>query len=610
MSADPDLLPLEAGPWTALFSTRDGALRHLKVDGEEALLAIYAAVRDADWNTVAPELQDLRIEERAAGLGVCFRVVCRAGEVDFRWRGSIDLWHDGRLRYVFEGESQTSFRRNRIGICVLHPASCAGRPVWVEPVEGTATEGRFPAEIQPHQPFRGIRSLTHPLASGVLLATRLDGEVFEMEDQRNWTDASFKTYCTPLALPFPVQVAAGTRILQSAELRLSPPPGTRRVSGTRPSPGVDLEISGQSFPMPRLGLQAWGTDVPDPSPEMHDRFSHFPAGTLRVEVHPGDQAGADACLLRLQTAARLGWAVVPALHLGDGIPVAEAVRRACQRLALCPGVQVDHWLVFRAGERSTGAPWTCGVRAALQGSPFQAPVYGGTDAYFAELNRQRPAAEDVDGLVFSINPQVHAFDDLSLLETLAMHQTTVRQAASWAPGKPVEVSPISLLPRFNPNATTAGPSALGTVRPSDPRQHTAFAALWTLLSLRYGSAGGAASMVFHETHGPRGVIDPQSPRPSPLEILWRELALWEGARLRPLGSSNPLLVDGCVLCRGNSSSLCVANLGKAPTEVRYRFPAGVGMGPASPLLGGYPKGLGEGAWELAPHSLTRWEVHL
>ena len=26
------------------------------------------------------------------------------------------------------------------------------------------------------------------------------GEIFEMEDQRNWSDASYKTYCVPLGL--------------------------------------------------------------------------------------------------------------------------------------------------------------------------------------------------------------------------------------------------------------------------------------------------------------------------------------------------------------------------------------------------------------------------
>ena len=38
-----------------------------------------------------------------------------------------------------------------------------------------------------------------------------------MEDQRNWTDASFKTYSTPLSEPIPVTVKAGTRISQADE---------------------------------------------------------------------------------------------------------------------------------------------------------------------------------------------------------------------------------------------------------------------------------------------------------------------------------------------------------------------------------------------------------
>jgi len=36
-----------------------------------------------------------------------------------------------------------------------------------------------------------------------------EGDVFETEDQRNWTDASFKTYCPPLRLPYPRPFEAG-----------------------------------------------------------------------------------------------------------------------------------------------------------------------------------------------------------------------------------------------------------------------------------------------------------------------------------------------------------------------------------------------------------------
>ena len=37
----------------------------------------------------------------------------------------------------------------------------------------------------------------------------MEGDTFEMEDQRNWTDASYKTYVRPLALPWPYTLRAG-----------------------------------------------------------------------------------------------------------------------------------------------------------------------------------------------------------------------------------------------------------------------------------------------------------------------------------------------------------------------------------------------------------------
>ena len=41
------------------------------------------------------------------------------------------------------------------------------------------------------------------------------GEVFEIEDQRNWTDASYKTYCRPLARPFPYRIEPGETVEQT-----------------------------------------------------------------------------------------------------------------------------------------------------------------------------------------------------------------------------------------------------------------------------------------------------------------------------------------------------------------------------------------------------------
>src|SRR5215210_1152295 len=60
---------------------------------------------------------------------------------------------------------------------------------------------------------------------------RMEGDVFEMEDQRNWMDASYKTYVRPLALPWPYTIPKGERSSQSVTLTLRgalPAPAIKR----------------------------------------------------------------------------------------------------------------------------------------------------------------------------------------------------------------------------------------------------------------------------------------------------------------------------------------------------------------------------------------------
>ena len=45
-----------------------------------------------------------------------------------------------------------------------------------------------------------MQSISHGTPGGGEIVIRFEGDLFEMEDQRNWTDASYKTYSTPLRI--------------------------------------------------------------------------------------------------------------------------------------------------------------------------------------------------------------------------------------------------------------------------------------------------------------------------------------------------------------------------------------------------------------------------
>lgn len=106
-----------------------------------------------------------------------------------------------------------------------------------------------------------MRAITHEVTPGVHAEVRLDGDVFEMEDQRNWTDASFKTYSPPIALPYPVEIPAGTLVEQSVTLTLYTAACTLESApapaGSASATGVGLILqpdAAASRPLPQIGL--------------------------------------------------------------------------------------------------------------------------------------------------------------------------------------------------------------------------------------------------------------------------------------------------------------------------------------------------------------------
>ena len=143
--------------------------------------------------------------------------------------------------------------------------ACAGVPCRIEKVGGTVEESAYPisiapqhlidGEIKPVAPFNNMRAVRYEVTSGVEAEVRFEGEIFEMEDQRNWTDASYKTYGTPLSKPFPVEVAAGTKISQRITLTLKTQGESSAETREATAQPVTLEISSaDSRPLPRIGL--------------------------------------------------------------------------------------------------------------------------------------------------------------------------------------------------------------------------------------------------------------------------------------------------------------------------------------------------------------------
>lgn len=589
---------LNAGPLQAHFETASGCLRYVRCGDEEVVRGVYVAVRDRNWGTIEPRIANLVVDQQNTEYGGSFTATfdaeCRAEEIDFRWSGRIVGSAGGEIEYRMQGRAERTFLKNRIGFCVLHPVrECAGQTCRVLLVDGRETEFVFPVSISPHQPMRGFAALRHALPSGVEVEIALAGDVFEMEDQRNWTDASYKTYCTPLELPFPVVVEAGSTIEQ--RVRITVRDLRRHATPTRIA--ADVHSRGERLPslrfdgrrLPSLGL-CTPDDVPGHSADEVGRLRQLRPGHLR---HAVAMTNAD-WTERLRTAHELSESLQTPLDLAI-VLTNDFEAELADLAATCQArpSSIANWLILRSGSKASPATCLEAARRHLRPLAPGARILGGTDAYFAELNRERPDLRLVDGVCYSINPQVHACDDASLMETLEAQGATVGSAAAFSGGLPIVVGPITLRPRFNPNATaTDGQTQPGELPDSvDPRQRMPFAAAWTVASVGELAAAGADRLTYFETIGWRGLMERATGSPLPQKFpsqpgvvfpayhVLADIGEFAGAEFAATSIGSPMQLYALALRRGMRQRLIVANLRPRDALVHLTdaIPAEVGM---------------------------------
>lgn len=421
----------------------------------EVASRIQVTVRDREWGTVPPRLRSCSIERSANGFRVDLSAVHDDGRVGFAWRGRIEGSSDGELTFSIDGIAEREFEYRRIGICVLHPWRAYVGSTYRATTPSKEVYGTFPRKIAPqmlrdgqYQPMIEAFSALHvdyPGAAGV--AFEFQGELFELEDQRNWTDASFKTYPTPLALSEPRWDRPGERVAQRVRVRMEGVP-------PHPLPAEEVTAVRIMAPtgrrMPPIGLVTPG------DPALHP--AHL---RVNVDVASGDVA-------ELGSASSLSVPLEVALLVDDEGRGIEAIAPA---LAAAP---LARCLIHRSDGGTIPGALVRSLTQRLGPIPEHVPIVGGTSDYFSELNRHPPDRMAVGAIAFSISPTVHASDERSMIETLEIQGEVLRQASELAEGLPIAVSPIRL-------GVHAG---------------TSFANAWTIGSVTALAAAGAASLTY------------------------------------------------------------------------------------------------------------------
>ncbi len=582
----PERVELRAGPLQLFYE--EGDLRTIKLGEHEVLRRIYVAVRDRNWGTLLPVLSNVQMDVGDDSFRISYDVENKGGDIDFFWKGVISGDAKGTINFTMDGVARSTFQKNRIGFCILHPAACAGSTSVIEHVDGTTEEAKLPIYIapdQPVEPFADMQGMTHEVAPGLWAEVRYSGDIFEMEDQRNWTDASYKTFSTPLRLPYPVELEEGTKVTQSVTLTLKderPADEQRAAAQLTAAPlTFSLDTSAPATPLPPIGLSAASHRQPLNEREVR-RLKALHLDHLRVDLIPSTPDYPAVLRQAKSDADALGVPLDVALRLSE-----EADEELGQLKGVLDDIKppVATWLVYPLQEQFWGGSATNEVLALahkhLDGYDPAARFAAGTNADFIFAQRTPPDWSQVDLFTFSITPQVHAFDNASIVETAAAQAVSVKSARHLAGEVPVMVSQITLKMRFNAYAT--GPeqeTPAGELHPAvDVRQMSLFTAGWTAGSVKYMAASGAHRVTYYETTGWRGVMEIEAGAPAPEKFrsipgsvfpLYHVLADagdFAGGQVVSTTSSDALKVDGLALRKDGQTRVLLANMSPDPQQV-------------------------------------------
>ena len=448
-----------------------GALGPFYCEGHEVLRRIFVTVRDRHWQEIAPTEWEAAIDESRRTVSMAARHISEL--VDFEWHGTLQVSEDSRtLQFAFAGTVRRDMEICRLGLIVLHPLeSLIGSRLTAKGLQGSERI-TVAGQIHPQPIVDGVPdSLLEPFSELRIdredfggLALFFAGDQFELEDQRNWGDASFKTYCTPLRLGVPRRVKAGTAVAHRVEVEFEPAPHIVRASGAAASQTIQ-----PATPLPELGREWRGS-------QSLDHLDHEDRTWQHIHVDATDAVAA-AALPRL-----LESVTAPSIQLALSIGPGETLpAELLGRLADYPA-RIARLLISGPGTSPPDRPTIERCRQAAAGVSHSLPVWAATKGYFVEFNRAVPFDLPVDGIAFPLTATVHSDDVATVNENVATIRDIADTAASLSGAAPLALVPLAV--HYPPSAARPLPQSL--------------IASWLAATLEHARLAGVASITLGE----------------------------------------------------------------------------------------------------------------
>ena len=479
-------------PPTSRLSLRAGALSFdlvggrfgpVRVDAHEVWHGLAFLFRDSGWGTPEPVFEKVQHRQGAESFELNLQGYIPGAPYDETStlangpRILIDLQvqghANGQLDFQADAVVTHDLLANRCGWILMYPMSAAGSAVEIEHTDGRTSRSTLPQEVSAWPLFSALSLIRHEYAPGRWAEAQLAGEDYELEDQRNNADASFKVYSRSNWMPRPYVLRRHQAWSRKLHLRLV---GSKPVVLPPSFAGVaKLPLPKNAGPELSLGLaitlamtRANSTWLLSALAQLRPAFLHL---TLWPDspIESLDWTGVGKLLRAAGASLRLDLCGREELGLG-GTQDAEC-RTLAERLASAGVVP------------SSMAALPCGKKAAaFLREVFPASLIGGgTPHFFAQINRLEVSGGE-DFMAFTVCPIVHGADDEAVMHGTQSLPSMLATARRRHPARQWHLGPSGLPARASPLGRQPQSDGLHRVALAsrDPRTRGLFGAAWLL----------------------------------------------------------------------------------------------------------------------------------
>jgi D-apionolactonase len=491
--------------------------RSIEVDGVEVVRGVQCLMRDESWGSIVLiDPSSASWKQEGPNLVAEWQINVLKGAIT----GTAKAWlGPTSLGFELDLVPEIPVTLNRIGFVILHPLrGVAGHKFTGQTGAGAAISGEFPNNVRPDVVATDIMALTHQV-EGITVDIEFHGDLFEMEDQRNWTDASFKTYSRPLNRPRPYQVLQGASLKQSVEFRFS---GKKQFAPK----DTRVEVRTTATRLPSLGIACepqWWPDLAN----AQEPVTLWDADFLTARILANSQED----FVWLQDLSKMAGHQT-ALDLEIILPNKEPIvalaniAKNLGGLAKQPrgilAVTSEYMKSYQPAGPWPSRPDPSDITSKVQKLfPKSDPGYGML-TNLTELNRCPPKANSGAYVGHEIWAITHAADDRSVIETLEALTAVFATGKHISGDRKYQIGLSSIGMRTNPYG--AGPVLTNDGKKHaqalvDPRHVSAFGAAYLLAVYLIAAAGGVDRICLGGLGGPFAM--PIAPNNKDVAAIWR-----------------------------------------------------------------------------------------